>query len=223
MDSLSFRGVAMSLIKYSLIAVLISLGVPAESHAQSLFGSGGTNTEGGATGGQGQQTPDVDTTRTLGESNFSVDTGDGSLGATVGEGGFVGVQNNGEFAGNRFAGQTASQGTQAQFNNQQNNNQNQNRNNQNTTNRKPVRPRFRIAFSAPIIPLQQVQSQLRVAAINLPPIARATSSIDIQVDTKGMVTLSGSVATLRERKLLESYVRMEPGVRGVSNKISVKN
>ncbi|QDT30888.1 BON domain-containing protein [Thalassoglobus polymorphus] len=214
----------------SLTLVLVCFTGISDVHAQSLFGgggtggtTGGTNTGGratGTTGAQGQSTSGIDTGQTIGTTNLNA--ADGSLSATVGQGSFVGGQNSGTFVGNRFTGQTASQGTSAQFGGLQNNNQTQNRSTQQQTDRKSVRPVFRMAFVAPTLPQQEIESRLIETAIALPPIVAGSSSINIQVDPQGQVTLSGAVGTERERKLLESYVRMEPGVRGVKNSLTIK-
>lgn len=207
---------------------LIMLGPTSALQAQSLFGNSGNNSgtaAGGLTSGsrgvQGQSTSGIDTSRALGTTNLNA--ADGSLSATVGQGGFVGGQNSGAFVGNRFAGQTAAQGTQPQFGNLQNSNRAQTRTSQNRSDRKAVRPRYQIAFNAPVIPQQELESVLTTTAINLPPLNSANQTVQISVDAAGVVVLRGTVETERERKLLESYVRMEPGVRGVSNLLDVGN
>lgn len=202
---------------------LVILGPMSELQAQSLFGNSGNNSgtaAGGLTSGtQGQSPSGIDTGRELGSTNLNA--ADGSLSATVGQGGFVGGQNSGAFVGNRFAGQTAAQGTQPQFGNLQNTNRTQPRTSQNRTDRKAVRPRYQIAFNAPVIPQQELESTLTTTAISLPPLNSSNSTVQIAVDAAGVVVLRGAVETERERKLLESYVRMEPGVRGVSNLLAV--
>lgn len=199
-----------------------------EASAQSLFGGGGSlggsNTGGqqtGTQGAQGQSSSGITTGQTLGTTNLNA--ADGSLSATVGQGGFVGGQNNGNFTGNRFAGQTASQSNQAQFGNLQQNNRNQNRNNQQRTDRKPVRPRYRISFNAPVIPRSDLQSRLTFSEIQIPKQMLNAENVIVKVDEQGQVTLAGVVATDRDSKLLESYVRMEPGVRQVKNTLTVAN
>lgn len=213
------------LLRTAVLLTLFSVTcVTSTAEAQSLFGgaTGGANTGGQQTatqGAQGQSSVGTNTGQALGTTNLNA--ADGSLSATVGQGGFVGGQNNGTFTGNRFAGQSASQGTQAQFGNLQNNNRTQNRNNQTQTDRKPVRPQFRIAFPTQTIPQSEIQSSLTLNAINLPPIVSNSKAIKIEVDAQGLVLLTGTVSTDRERKLLESYVRMEPGVRNVKNEVTL--
>ncbi|MDB4743849.1 BON domain-containing protein [Planctomicrobium sp.] len=51
----------------------------------------------------------------------------------------------------------------------------------------------------------------------------STEKVIVKVDEQGQVTLAGVVATERESKLLESYIRMEPGVRKVNNTLTVTN
>lgn len=213
--------------RFILTLALAVLFIATKAEAQSLFGSSGSslgtsNTGGqqtGVAGAQGQTTSGINTGQTLGTTNLN--SADGSLSATVGQGGFVGGQNNGAFVGNRFAGQTASQGVQPQFNAQQNNNRNTNRNNQGRTDRKAIRPQFRIAFAAPVIPKQELQSRFDLSNVSLPPALSSLRQVQLAVEENGTIKLTGSVATEREKKLIESYVRMEPGVRKVNSELAV--
>lgn len=212
-----------------LILTLVAMAaISDEVRAQSLFSGGGslggTNTGGQQTVtqvAQGQSTSGINTGQTLGTTNLNA--ADGSLSATVGQGGFVGGQNNGAFVGNRFAGQSASQSNQAQFGNLQSNNRTQNRNNQQRTDRKSVRPQYRISFTAPVIPRSDLQSRLTFGEIQIPSEMLNVDGVIVKVEEQGLVTLSGVVATERDSKLLESYVRMEPGVRKVNNALAVSD
>ncbi len=211
-----------------IITLFICATASSEVFAQSLFGGGGSlggaNTGGQQTatqGAQGQSSAGINTGQTLGTTNLN--SADGSLSATVGQGGFVGGQNSGNFTGNRFAGQTASQSNQAQFGNLQNNNRTQNRNNQQRSDRKSVRPRYRISFAVPVIPRSDLQNRLTFNEIQIPKQMLSTEKVIVKVDEQGQVTLAGVVATERESKLLESYIRMEPGVRKVNNTLTVTN
>lgn len=212
-----------------LLAAMIFLMNCESVHAQSLFGGTSGTSSGARTGGtsglatqsglQGQTGSATNTGQALGTTNLNA--ADGSLSATVGQGAFVGGQNNGNFTGNRFAGQTASQGVQAQFGNLTSNNRTQNRNTQGQSDRKAVRPQFRIAFETPTIPATNIEQQLKLATVELPPISSRAHSVSVGVDATGMVTLAGVVASERDKKLLESYVRMEPGVRSVQSELTV--
>lgn len=161
--------------------------------------------------------------QTLGTTNLNA--ADGSLGAQqLQQGGFVGTRNNGGFVGTRDAGQTGAQSAQPQFGNLQQggNRQGQARQQQQgRTNVQPVRPQYRIEFSDVVIPQQQVTSNLTNTALNLPTLSNGSKSVEFIMDDLGRVTLSGTVESERDRKLIESYVRMEPGVRSVTNTLSI--
>ena len=228
------------------VAVLVSA---SDAQAQSLFGGssgrggttggtsggvstttsrGGISTGGGSLGGggtaagRGQAGAGGIAGQNMGTSNFN--TGDGSLGQNALNQTFVGRNDNGGFVGNRMAGQTSQQGSQPQFGNLQNNNNrnNQNRNNRSNTDRKPVRPQYRVAFPTPVIPAPQIQSKLVTRIGELPPLQSSVGSVTVTVDNAGQVLLSGFVGTERDKKLVESYIRMEPGVRAISNQLAVR-
>lgn len=204
--------------------------------AQSLFGggtTGGSSGFGGAAGntgtsgfgtaatGQGGRTSQTNVGQELGTTNLNA--ADGSLSATVGQSAFVGAGNSGNFVGNRFAGQTASQSVQPQFGNLQQNNRSTNNNRQSRDQRKSVRPQYRIAFEAPAIPPQQILARFQPqTGLRLPPISSDVELVALDVDHNGVVKLSGTVTSERDSKLLESYVRMEPGVRDVKNELTIR-
>ncbi|MCA9000060.1 MAG: BON domain-containing protein [Planctomycetaceae bacterium] len=191
--------------------------------AQSTAGSSGTtgaSAIGGGTGSiGGGRTGQSGQTTQFGQQQSQFNLGDGSLGQQVGQSGFIG-QNNAGFVGNRMAGQAGvGQSLTPNFAGLQNNATANRQNTSRSNLRAPyIRPQLRMDFSVPEIPVPAIQA---VAVDRLASVPRA-NGVNLAMDAEGTVTLSGIVATENDRRVLEAFVRMEPGVRDVNNEIVVQ-
>jgi osmotically-inducible protein OsmY len=78
----------------------------------------------------------------------------------------------------------------------------------------------RLAFEAPQLPApvmaMNLQSQFLTLQSSLP-------GISVQAAEPGHVVLQGTVATEDARRLAEAVARLEPGVRTITNQITVPN
>jgi hypothetical protein len=147
----------------------------------------------------------------------------------VGNGtGFVGATN-GAFVGNRMAGSSGAMSTMqraslgalgagrggADFNSQ---NQNQSRQGQSAT--RNFRPRFRVGFEyAPSA--TSVSQRANATMTRLTTRNPALAGLQIDIDEAGMAEIRGTAPNADARTLIENVVRLEPGVRGVTNLIVV--
>lgn len=172
-------------------------------------GTGGTNAGGGGggTGGNVQM-------NTGNQPVFN--TGDGSVGAQVGQGGFTGRSNT-AFAGNRLATQGDATSLTPQFNQMTNQGNQGNQGNTGRSNIKRARPQQKIAFTFPKANLAATQVQLSVHFKR----HRDMAGVDTAISDEGIATLTGSVASEDSRKLAEIFTRQEPGVRSVVNELRV--
>lgn len=90
-----------------------------------------------------------------------------------------------------------------------------------TSQQRVVRPRLESAFSYTPRPVQQVQTAVATQISRLP--GPQFEGVTVLLDEKGEVTLRGHLATDGERKLAAAMARIEPGVRNVTNEITVEN
>ncbi|TWT51944.1 BON domain protein [Thalassoglobus neptunius] len=226
----------------TLATALMILTTASNAQAQSLFG-GGTTTGGGTTGGTGGSAAGVGrTTQGGGGTTFAaqggslidpgraagdmvLNTGDGSLSSMVGQNAFTGFSSDSAFIGGNTAASQSFTNNRAQFGGLQgrgNTGGGQNGRGQGQTDRKPVRPQYRMAFTAPALPVQQLESSLKSSLLELPHLAYSNRTVELSVDENGVATISGTVNSEREMKSVESYVRMEPGVRKVANQLIIQ-
>ena len=175
-------------------------------------GTGGTNVGGGG-GGAGGAGGNVQ----MNTGNQPVfNTGDGSVGAQVGQGGFTGRSNT-AFAGSRLATQGDATSLTPQFNQMTNQGNQGNQGNTGRSNIKRARPQQKIAFTFPKANLAATQVQLSVHFKRY----RDMAGVDTSISDEGIATLTGSVASEDSRKLAEIFTRQEPGVRSVVNELRV--
>ncbi len=177
--------------------------------AAGSTGTGGTNA-----GGGGNTTGSNVQMNTGNQPTFN--TGDGSIGAQVGQNGFTGRSNT-AFTGNRLAGQGTGTSLTPQFNQLTNQNNQGNPGNTGNSNIKRARPQLRIAFTIPKPNLATAQVQLGGHFKRLSGMA----GVDTSISDDGIATLTGSVASEDSRKLAEIFTRQEPGVRSVVNELRV--
>ncbi|WP_437190909.1 BON domain-containing protein [Planctomicrobium sp. SH527] len=219
----------------------------AECQAQSLFGSGGalnstavsnasnpfaqatqtgrampTTAGSGSRGGTGRATG----TGTGAGSQGAMNTADGALGATIGTSGFVGRGDNANrFVGSQNATSNARRGSAAnQFSLLQNlvgNNEfNQNGANVPAQN---IIPQMRLGFDVETRVIPELRMSIQENLVKLPAIGPRADGVVAHADNAGIVTLSGQVHSEHDRKLIETLVRMEPGVRAVRNELAVSS
>ena len=200
----------------------------AGSVSSSLTGgnTGGTTT--GRTGSTGN-------TRSTGGTNGLTNSRAGTLSLTEGTlnsnvqlGNFAGsgLQNGGTFVGGNVSGTNFQTNSRSEFSAFQNRGGNtgqfgQGNQNRSINQRTPVRPQFQIAFTVPPVPAQKIESSLTASVLKLPQLSYSNETITLNVDDKGVVTMSGTVNSEREKKLLEAFVSMEPGVRKIENELTV--
>jgi hypothetical protein len=201
----------------------------ASSSSQSSSGSMQSPT--GATGGGGARSGGTGAAGAGSGGAFQGtqlrDTGDLSAQA-VGTGtGFVGGANAG-FVGDRMAGATGAAGMSmmqrpsfgalgagggSDFNSQ-------NRSQQGQSATRNFRPRYRVGFE--YTPTAASLSQRTAATVNrLTTRNPALAGLEIVVDDVGMAEIRGTAPNADARTLIENVVRLEPGVRGVTNLIVV--
>lgn len=182
------------------------------------LGGGGAQGQGG---GQGQFNPSSN----FGQNGFGSNFGSG--GSIANESGFVGRNdNNSRFIG---SGRQAQGGGNVQsfqtpqFGNRNAGGQGIGRGNNNfgqQRNLRVVRPQLRVAFSHPTLSTPQVRNKLDVQLTRLAE-RRQLDGIAFELDDESNVTLRGEVPSEGARKLAEMMVRLEPGVRDVTNELSV--
>lgn len=149
-------------------------------------------------------------------------TGDGSLGATIGTSGFVGRGDNaGRFVGSQNSTQRRTSTNANQFS-QLRNTGNQNRGNVNNTNvRQSMRPQVQLGFEPAATFAGVEPSNFHAQLMDLPGIGSRAAGIVPSFSGDGVVTLTGTVATEDDRRMMEVLTRMEPGVRDVKNELRV--
>ena len=82
-------------------------------------------------------------------------------------------------------------------------------------------PQYRIAFERPTLAPARVSDRLQRSMSRLSETNRAFSGIEVSLDESGKVALQGVVDSDDARRLIEALIRLEPGVRDVTNKIEV--
>lgn len=184
---------------------------------QSASGAAGARSGGGgAAAGSGSS--DAFQGPQLGE------TGDLSAQSVGRTGGFVGGASGG-MVGDRLAGTTGATATQrpnfgalgsgggSDFNSQ-------NRPQQGASSTRNFRPRYRVGFeytpSASDVSVRTAATIGRLTSRN-----PALSGLEIVVDDAGMAEVRGTAPTAAARKLIENVVRLEPGVRQVTNLVVI--
>jgi hypothetical protein len=151
-------------------------------------------------------------------------TGDLSAQAVGNSSGFVGAGNGG-FVGDRMAGasamsmlQRAAFGALGAGRGSDFNSQNQSQQGPSAT--RNFRPRLRVGFeytpSATTVSERAAATMTRLTTRN-----PALADLQINVDDAGMAELRGTAPNAEARTLIENVVRLEPGVRGVTNLIVV--
>ena len=177
--------------------------------ATGLTGNTGGGLTGGGGAGGGTQ---------FGTTNLNA--ADGTLSQTVGQNAFVGQGQTG-FVGNRQAGTSnAAAQSQPQFG-ALNRNTTRPTQQQTNTQKRQVRPQFRIGFAMPARPPLQTQNLLAQRVVNLSNTRNIAPGVSVQIDEAGTVTLTGTATSADQARLMEAYVRLEPGVRNVNNLVIV--
>ena len=171
--------------------------------------AGGTSASGGSGGTAAQMS-------TGNQPTFN--TGDGSVGAQVGQNGFTGRTNTG-FAGSRNATQNSGTSLTPQFIQLDDSANQSKQGNTNKNNIKRARPQQRIAFTYPKANLAATRIQLGERFKRL----SGVSGVDTAISDEGVATLTGMVTSDDSRKLAEALTRLEPGVRSVVNELKVSS
>ena len=147
--------------------------------------------------------------------------------------GFVGQsQNQGRFIGSQFSGQQQIRGGntggrntftagRGQGRNRGGGNTNRNRVTGRNTRTKRVRPRHRVAFSFNTPSMASAKASLDVRFSLLLDRRPEFRGVKIVAGKAGELTLSGRVPDATARRMAVALVRMEPGVRKVTNQLSV--
>jgi hypothetical protein len=144
--------------------------------------------------------------------------GDGTLGNQVGQQGFIGAAgNNGRVVGLQNAGQSAGNFQQTNFGNLGGGRGGQMTQQQTIT--RPIRPQFRVSFPVTPVATPAVEARLaqQISNLNVPGLA----GLAVQLDDSGVARLSGIAESEDQRRLMEAFVRLEPGVRSIDNQIQV--
>ena len=147
--------------------------------------------------------------------------------------GFVGQsQNQGRFIGSQFSGQQQIRGGntggrntftagRGQGRNRGGGNTNRNRVTGRNTRTKRVRPRHRVAFSFNTPSMASAKASLDVRFSLLLDRRPQFRGVKIVAGKAGELTRSGQVPDATARRMAVALVRMEPGVRKVTNQLSV--
>lgn len=217
-----------------LFAFLALLGTSESVWAQAFnpFSGGRSGSSGALTGGNGQAPAPAaasasDVSSQFQSLNRSAGAGSGNAGS-----GFVGQGNSsGRLVGAQQAGQSRNSRTTNQPRNFSQSNRNfsnrsanSNRFRGSTSNRGSFRPVQKIAFSFPKRASSKVGTSLKARFTELAQLSSRTAAlkgISLGVDDAGKVTLSGDVDSERAKRLASALVRLEPGVRSVTNDLTV--
>lgn len=164
-------------------------------------------------------------TSSLTQSNLNA--GDGSVAATIGQNTFVGRgENSSRFVGSRNSSTTTNGRGANQMSLLQslvgNNDFTQNSNNSNAQTQS-ITPQLRLGFALPPLPAVELQSTVQSRLVGLPALGPRTNGVIAKADPQGLVVLTGSVQSEDDRLLMETLVRMEPGVRSVRNELAVRS
>lgn len=217
-------------------AILVAAAQNASAQSTSLFGSSGSQSPSGGSGGlqsggglQGGGGNGQSGGRSGAGGAFSgpqLNQTGGMNAQSVGRGtGFVGQQNQGAFVGQRLAGTgggaaappslsgLGALGGGSNFNNSSGSQQA-------ASNRKGFRPRYRLGFQyqpAAALVSRRAETQVSRLGANNPNL----SGLRIVVDDEGVAEISGQASSDDARRLIENLVRLEPGVRRVTNLVEV--
>jgi hypothetical protein len=228
-------------------AAVLASGAPENAFAQSssLFNNSGSRSTGSGSSG-GSLTTQSSAGGLQGSSGLGSAGGRGAGGAgsgsafdgpQIGEvgdlssqsvgrtGGFVGQSNQGTFVGNRIAGTGGMSAMQPSFGalgggrggsdfNSQNGRQ------QGSSQSRSFRPRYRIGFEYKPV-LADVSQRAAVQVNRLQARNPALADLQINVDDAGVAEIRGQATTDDARLLIENLVRLEPGVRSVTNLVQV--
>lgn len=155
----------------------------------------------------------------------------GSVGNSIGQGGFVGrSDNSGRFVGQGQAGQQGNLGAGGlglgggrgrNGAGNLNSNNNGGGNNANQSQRR-VRPQLKVAFPVTRVPTTIIASSLQQRMSTETLTAGTLRNVQLNMSDEGVVTLSGAVASEDARSLAAAMVRLEPGVRKVVNELTVQ-
>ena len=182
-----------------------SLGGSALGNAASSAIGGGTSIGGGAA-----------QSGTTGFAGPQLNDASGALGQTINNG-FIGRSDNtGRLIGSQNAGQ---QSTGVQQNFGALGNRGGGANSGGTVVQRPIRPQHRVSFKFPSRPAAEVQAAVSRQLASGP--VSGFESVNLQINGDGIATLQGTVADEDQRKLVEAFVRLEPGVRSIVNDLSV--
>lgn len=182
--------------------------------------SGGFPAQGfpGAAGGAGG------TGMSLGASGFGAGQGMTGAGGTTGQRtGFVG-QSNTRFVGNAQAGQNPGQNQNIRQNTAGNRrtgqNQNQNQGAGGAGQQRSIRPRLVVSFTPPRPSTEKVTTTL---STRFQKLSDRAGFENVTVEAEGnRVILRGEVASTETSRLAGMLARLEPGVRSVTNELTVK-
>lgn len=187
-------------------------------------GLGGMGGQGGGQGGMGRQNGGMGS----GMAQPQFNAADGTLGQQVGQGAFVGRSDDATFIGNRFAGQQNNVGQTPQFGNLQGLGQGMNRGQNGGFNsamqndrRFQIRPQMRIGFQTPDVSYSPAVRNALARISATPAFANRLTNVEFDMTADGTAVLSGQVESDSDRRLLESFIRLEPGVRTVRNELTV--
>jgi hypothetical protein len=164
--------------------------------------------------------------------------GQGAVGAYPGIDGatIVGRDDNaGRFVGDQRAQQLGQGATSNRSRTNQNSrNRNRNRQGANTRlgnnrngsseerTRSIIRPRQKIAFTYPVREAREVNLELSVRIARVSRLQNELNGVEVAVDDAGVATLNGVVDSPEQKRLAEIFVRLEPGVRSISNQLTVQ-
>ncbi len=228
----------------SLFAVTIACGLStqtasAQFSSTSRTGSASGNALtgsglGGSTSGLGASAQGQGLGGAAGQANAGANrtagTGQSALGQSLlnqnnAQNGFVGGRNQQQqfIGGNQRTNQNTRQ-QQNQFGNQGRQNQNDqngmNQQGQNNNQRRAIRPQQKVAFEIPQRTETEIRTTLQTRFDGLAQ-TPALRGVAFEMDSDGIVTLRGEVATTSARQLAANLVRLEPGVRKVVNELTV--
>lgn len=199
------------------------------SAATSMAGGGGLAAPGGgglaAPGGRGAATA------ASGGGSFSgpqlSDVGSLSQMAVGNTGGFVGQSNTGTFVGNRMAGQQSLSAMQPSFTAPRGGGRNAFGGNvnppqpQSAGETRTFRPQYRIGFDFTPRPAPEVAQRVEAQLSRLTSTTPALAGVQVAIDEAGVAEIRGQAPSEDARRLIENIVRLEPGVRSVTNLMEV--
>lgn len=187
----------------------------------SLFG---TQNQGGGAAGAGAgiaQQPNAGVQQDFGQASGTSIQDLGGAAANVGQGGFTGANTAGGFVGNRQAGDQGGQATR-QINRGGGGGGFNNNANQNQQGRRVVRPRARIAFKYSKPQMAQIRARVQTRTLQIFLKRDELRGVQLAVGENGHVVLSGVVASEDDRKLAMALLRLEPGIRNVESKMTLR-